>query len=382
MTAGASSRGLRHSTARPPSAIVGIYAACVYLASLPGGWVADRCSGCGAPIWYGGILIALGHLSIALSRCSRQHASSSASCSIVARHRTAQAEHLARSSAISIPRADARRDAGFSIFYMGINIGRLRRPAHHRVSGAGRALPRHDRGLGDGSQFGWHWGFGAAGVGMMLGLLQYAFGGRAARTRRDIELQPAEVAGTRGEHSAAGDLRVGRRSASPRVARDRHGDWRASNHRRTRHGRATRTCSLAIAVGFFSWLFLRRRLDAGGEEAAVSDRRLLLRRRTLLVGVRAGADRRSICSPRLHRPETSCLATVSSRAAGGSRSIRCSSSSWRRSSPWLWVKLGHRGRTRRARRSSRLAWSVAGLGFLILVIPASADRRDRRQGRR
>ena len=48
------------------STIVGIYAACVYLASLPGGWIADRWLGLRRSIWYGGILIACGHLSIAL----------------------------------------------------------------------------------------------------------------------------------------------------------------------------------------------------------------------------------------------------------------------------------------------------------------------------
>src|SRR5512138_568372 len=49
------------------SAIVGIYAASVYLASLPGGWVADRWLGLQRAIWTGGVFIALGHLSIALS---------------------------------------------------------------------------------------------------------------------------------------------------------------------------------------------------------------------------------------------------------------------------------------------------------------------------
>src|SRR3954447_13325048 len=49
------------------AAIVGIYAACVYLASLPGGWIADRWLGLRSAIWYGGVLIACGHLAIALS---------------------------------------------------------------------------------------------------------------------------------------------------------------------------------------------------------------------------------------------------------------------------------------------------------------------------
>src|ERR1043166_6223719 len=47
--------------------ILGIYAASVYLASLPGGWIADRWLGLRNAIWYGGLLIALGHLSIAVS---------------------------------------------------------------------------------------------------------------------------------------------------------------------------------------------------------------------------------------------------------------------------------------------------------------------------
>src|ERR671913_124985 len=49
------------------SSIVGIYAASVYLASLPGGWIADRWLGLRRTIYYGAVFIALGHLSIALS---------------------------------------------------------------------------------------------------------------------------------------------------------------------------------------------------------------------------------------------------------------------------------------------------------------------------
>ena len=49
------------------SAIVGIFAGCMYLAALPGGWLADNWLGQQRAVWYGSILIALGHLSIALS---------------------------------------------------------------------------------------------------------------------------------------------------------------------------------------------------------------------------------------------------------------------------------------------------------------------------
>src|SRR5262249_19433437 len=60
------------------------------------------------------------------------------------------------------PEGGARRDAGFSIFYMGINLGAFIGPL---VCGA----------LGESEKWGWHYGFGAAGVGMVLGLVQYQF---------------------------------------------------------------------------------------------------------------------------------------------------------------------------------------------------------------
>ena len=61
------------------------------------------------------------------------------------------------------PEGGARRDQGFSIFYMGINFGAWLGPM---ICGF----------LGESQQFGWHWGFGAAGVGMTFGLIQYVLG--------------------------------------------------------------------------------------------------------------------------------------------------------------------------------------------------------------
>src|SRR5216110_3622373 len=66
MTAALASGGFGMDRATA-SSIVGIYAASVYLASLPGGWIADRWLGLRRAIWTGGVFIALGHLSIALS---------------------------------------------------------------------------------------------------------------------------------------------------------------------------------------------------------------------------------------------------------------------------------------------------------------------------
>ena len=139
------------------SSIVGIYAACVYLASLPGGWIADRWLGLRRSIWYGGVFIAIGHLFIALSTIFAHRAFFLGLIFIVI------GTGLLKPNISAIvgdlyPEGGSRRDAGFSIFYMGINVGALIAPL---VTGY----------LGE--RVGWHWGFGAAGVGMLAGLITF-----------------------------------------------------------------------------------------------------------------------------------------------------------------------------------------------------------------
>jgi proton-dependent oligopeptide transporter, POT family len=154
------------------SAIVGIYAASVYLASLPGGWIADRWLGLQRSIWWGGIFIALGHLSIALSTVFAHKAFFLGLILIVIGTGLLK-PNVSALVGDMYPEGGARRDAGFSIFYMGINAGALLAPI---VTGF----------LGE--RVGWHWGFGAAGVGMLVGLL--TFRARATNTLGPLGLTP------------------------------------------------------------------------------------------------------------------------------------------------------------------------------------------------
>lgn len=155
------------------AAIVGIYAAGVYLAALPGGWIADRWLGLRRSIWYGGLFIAAGHFAIALSSIFSQPAFFTGLILIVI------GTGLLKPNISAIvgdlyPEGGARRDAGFSIFYMGINVGALFAPL---VSGY----------LGE--QVGWHWGFGVAGLGMLIGLIWYRLG--SPGTLGPIGMEPA-----------------------------------------------------------------------------------------------------------------------------------------------------------------------------------------------
>jgi POT family proton-dependent oligopeptide transporter len=155
------------------SAIVGIYAASVYLASLPGGWIADRWLGLRRTIYYGAVLISLGHFAIALSSVFSKPAFFAGLALIV------MGTGLLKPNISAIvgdlyPAADARRDAGFSIFYMGINVGALAAPL---ITGF----------LGE--RVGWHYGFGAAGVGMVIGLITYRI--RAGETLGPLGVLPS-----------------------------------------------------------------------------------------------------------------------------------------------------------------------------------------------
>jgi len=157
------------------SSIVGIYAACVYLASLPGGWIADRYLGLRRSIWYGGILIALGHLSIALSIVFA-HSAFFLGLILIVLGTGLLKPNISAIVGDLYPEGGSRRDAGFSIFYMGINIGALVAPL---VTGY----------LGE--RVGWGWGFGAAGIGMLFGLITYRL--RADKTLGSMGVVPAST---------------------------------------------------------------------------------------------------------------------------------------------------------------------------------------------
>ncbi len=141
------------------SAIVGIYAASVYLASLPGGWIADRLLGLRRAIMTGAVLISCGHISIGLSSFAHSKVPFFMGLVLIVFGTGLLKPNISAIVGDLYPEGGARRDAGFSIFYMGINIGAF---FGQIVTGL----------LGE--KFGWHFGFGAAGVGMLIGLATFA----------------------------------------------------------------------------------------------------------------------------------------------------------------------------------------------------------------
>lgn len=145
------------------AAIYGTYVSLVYLLPLAGGWVADRLTGPRRAVLFGGIIIAAGHFAMAVPIEALFWAGLLV---IAAGTGLLKPSVSAMVGGLYAP-DDTRRDGGFSIFYMGINLGALIAPL---IVGY----------LGE--DINWHLGFAVAGVGMLLGLAQYLAGYRGLGT--------------------------------------------------------------------------------------------------------------------------------------------------------------------------------------------------------
>src|SRR4051794_4505099 len=168
MTAPVAAGGLGFDTA-VAGAGLRVVTAMGYTTTLPGGWIADRLIGQRRAVLYGGMIIAAGHFSMAVQSLTTFY---------IGLTLIVIGTGFVKGNAAVIVGAlygenDARRDAGFSIYYMGINLGAFIAPL---VCGY------------LGQRVNWHIGFAAAGVGMVLGIVQYLLG---AKYLGDAGLHPA-----------------------------------------------------------------------------------------------------------------------------------------------------------------------------------------------
>lgn len=144
--------GLDQTTAL---SIVSIYGSLVYMSGIIGGWLADRIFGTSRAVFYGGLLIMLGHIALAIP--------GNITFFFISMVLIVLGTGLLKPNVSSVvgeiySEEDSRRDSGFSIFYMGINLGGFISPL---VVGAVQ------------SNFGFHLGFACAAVGMFIGLIVF-----------------------------------------------------------------------------------------------------------------------------------------------------------------------------------------------------------------
>lgn len=141
------------------------YGTLVYLVSVAGGWLADRILGSYRAVLYGGILIACGHYAMAVPTATMTWVG----LGLISAGTGLLKPNVASMVGKLYGTEDQRRDAGFALYYMGINIGAFAGPL---ITGW----------LGEHAS--WHWGFSAAAFGMTLGLIQYVLGRRHLAGRK------------------------------------------------------------------------------------------------------------------------------------------------------------------------------------------------------
>jgi POT family proton-dependent oligopeptide transporter len=168
--------------------IIGAYGGAVYLATILGAWIADRLAGAERTLFFSAIVVMAGHIALSLLP---GFAGLGAGLVLIALGSGGVKANATSVVGTLYSEQDIRRDAGFSLFYLGINLGAFLGPL---LTGLLQ------------TSAGFHWGFGLAALGMAIGLVQYSFGRRslpaASKTvpnplpgRRRLQMSLIAVAG-------------------------------------------------------------------------------------------------------------------------------------------------------------------------------------------
>jgi proton-dependent oligopeptide transporter, POT family len=249
MTAPAAAGGLGFDTARA-GPIYALYVSSVYLLSVPGGWVADRVLGLRRTVFVGGVIIMSGHICLAVPSIATFYLG----LVLIAVGTGLLKSNVSVLVGKLYQPDDVRRDAGYSIYYMGINSGALIAPIITGWLAQSDSFKRILESAGIRPETSWHWGFGAAAVGMFLGLVQYVLGGKHLSPDGLLPVRPTDpIAAAKAERQVrlVGVVTLivlmvlGAFALSGVVAIDaevisRHFGW----------------VLIAVTVGFFAWLFM------------------------------------------------------------------------------------------------------------------------------
>ena len=171
---------------RYASAIYATYVSSVWYLPLVGGWLADKFLGARRAVLIGGIVIACGHYSMAIDTLPTFYAA----LILIALGTGLLKPNISTMVGQLYAPDDKRRDAGFSIFYMGINLGAFISPFVTGFLAQSDSFKGIITKMGLNPAHSWHWGFAAAGIGMTFGVIQYVLGGKRLH---DAGLRPEKT---------------------------------------------------------------------------------------------------------------------------------------------------------------------------------------------
>jgi len=359
MTAPVVAGGLGFETAKA-GLIYGAYTSLVWLMSVPGGWLADHFFGQRRAALYGGVIIMCGHISLAIPTISGFYAG----LALVILGTGLLKTNVSTMVGQLYSREDNRRDAGFSVYYMGINLGAFVSPFVTGWFAQSESFRGILTRMGLVPEHAWHWGFALAAVGMFAGIVQYLMGWKYLG---DAGLEPLEVSSV--ERRGARNMQLG--IALTFLAGTAVLLWLLSSS-----GRITLTPELVSRgfgyVLFFTVVYVFGRL--------LLDRSWTREERTRLVVILM-LFLASCVFWALYEQAGSTLNLFAERNTDTSLFGHAFPSSWFQSVPplfvitlspifgWLWLRLGPREPSTPTKFT--IALVLVALGFAVLIIPAS-----------
>jgi POT family proton-dependent oligopeptide transporter len=168
MVAPAAQGGLGWDTPAAAS-LYGTYTMAVYMLGLPGGLVADRWLGARRAVILGGVLLAAGQFTLIVHSLATFYTG----LTLIAIGTGLLKPNISTMVGSLYAPGDKRRDAGFSLFYMGINLGAVLAPLVCGYLAEGIGFQSFLAARGFDPKTSWHWAFGAAGIGMIIGLITF-----------------------------------------------------------------------------------------------------------------------------------------------------------------------------------------------------------------
>jgi len=360
MTAPVAAGGLGFDTAKA-GPIYALYVSSVYLLSVPGGWFADRVLGLRRTVFVGGVIIMLGHICLAVPSITTFYVG----LALIATGTGLLKSNVSVLVGKLYTPDDVRRDAGYSIYYMGINTGALIAPIITGWLAQGDSFKRVLASAGIAVETSWHWGFGAAAVGMFFGLVQYTLGSKhlspdglypvrpsdpaaAAKVDRQVRLVGMVTAGL--ALTLVVLVLSGLVGFDPEAI-SRNFKW----------------VLIAVTVGFFAWLFL-------SSEWTREERRSLV-----VIAVLFAA---AVVFWMAYEQAGSTLNLFADRSTNNTILGHSFPASWYQSLPplfiimfapvfaFVWVRLGNRNPSSPAKFT--IALVLLGLGFAVMIGAATA----------
>jgi proton-dependent oligopeptide transporter, POT family len=330
---------------RTATAIYGLFTAGVYLAALPGGWIADRLIGARRAVLLGGIGIALGNALLAVSATPRGFYLGLVAIVVGV---GLLKPNVSVMVADLYPEGGARLDAGFTVFYMGINVGATLGPI---VTAGSQQL------------LGQRAGFAAASVGMVLGLLQYHL------TQRHLG-DAGKLIGARepgGRPKPWGLLWAGVALAALALAALSFG-WLAFDPLTLAH--AATVLIVATTMLFFGWLFTAAKLSPEERGHAVVIVVLFLGSTLFWSGYEQAGSSLNLFAERYTQRTLATLHFVI--PAGWFQSLDSAYViAFAPLVAWAWIALGRRNLNPSAPAKFAIGVMLMGSGFLVMAAAAA-----------